>query len=299
DIAARLATLQDSRTVQAGFAFIVVGLGLKAAMFPLHGWLPGAYAYAPSLIAVFLSATATKAAIYLLARFIFVIFSPATDFTHIFMTWIFAPLAATATVVCSLQAAFETDVRRMLAFSSVAQVGLILLGIALANLAGVSAGLLTLLAHALAKGALFMALGGLAMSFRGRRLVELAGAGRDAPFTMAAFAIAAASLMGIPFTLGFLAKWRLAEAAFQANQIWVVAVIAVSSLLTLLYTGRIIEALFFRAAPSSATRAKEAPAGVLIPLWILAGASVWFGIDASLPENLSDAGALALFGARP
>src|SRR5262249_49244569 len=158
DMAARIATLTDSRMVQAGFAFIVVGLGLKAAMFPLHGWLPGAYAYAPSLIAVFLSATATKAAIYLLARFIFTIFQPSSDFAHLFMTWVLAPLGGVAAIVCSIQAAFETEVRRMLAFSSVAQAGLILLGLSMANLAGISAGLLLLLAHALMKGALFMAI---------------------------------------------------------------------------------------------------------------------------------------------
>lgn len=299
DIAARVATLGDSRIVQAGFAFIVVGLGLKAAMFPLHGWLPGAYAYAPSLIAVFLSATATKAAIYLLARFAFSIFQPGSDFAHIFMMWILAPLGAAGAIVCSLQAAFETDMRRMLAFSSVAQVGLILLGLAMGSLAAVSAGLLVLLAHALMKGALFMALGGAATTLKARRLADLAGAGRDAPFTMAAFTIAAASLMGVPLTFGFLAKWRLAEAAFQASQQWVVAIIAISSVLTLIYVGRMIEALFFRAAPANVERTKEAPIGVLIPLWVFAAASIWFGIDASLPESLSNAGALALFGARP
>src|SRR6185295_4406531 len=155
DIAARLATLQDSRTVQAGFAFIVVGLGLKAAMFPLHGWLPNAYAYAPPLMAVFLSATATKAAIYLLARFVFTVFDPSIVFAGHFLGYVLIPLAATAAIVCSLQAAFDQDLRRSLAFSSVAQVGYILLGLSMASAAGISAGLLHLIAHALMKAALF------------------------------------------------------------------------------------------------------------------------------------------------
>ena len=80
DIAERLNGLHDSRVVQAGFGFIVVGLGLKAAMFPLHQWLPNAYAYAPSFVTVFLSATATKAAFYALARFTFTVYDPNWDF---------------------------------------------------------------------------------------------------------------------------------------------------------------------------------------------------------------------------
>ncbi|HEX5008673.1 MAG TPA: monovalent cation/H+ antiporter subunit D family protein [Hyphomonadaceae bacterium] len=296
DLALRLSPLSESRVVQAGFAFIMVGLGLKAAMFPLHGWLPGAYAFAPSVIAAFLSATATKAAIYLMARFAFTVFRPDDAFVHDFLLWILAPLGAVAAVVCSLQATFEKDVRRILAFSSVAQVGYILLGLSVGTVLGASAGLLHLLAHALMKGALFMAVGAATFAVNARTLADFAGAGRNAPWTMAAFTMAAASLMGVPLTLGFLSKWRLIEAALSQNQVWVVAVIAVSSLLALVYVSRMFEAVFLRTPPQGAPRMKEAPVGVLVPLLILAGLSVWLGIDASLPETLADAGARALFG---
>jgi multicomponent Na+:H+ antiporter subunit D len=299
DLAARLATLSDSRIVQTGFAFVVIGLALKAAMFPLHGWLPGAYAHAPSLIAVFLSATATKAAIYLLARFIFIVFEPDPGFVHLFLVWVLAPLAAVAAIVCSIQAMLEPELRRVLAFSSVAQVGYMLLGLSIAGIAGLSAGLLHLLAHALMKAALFMALGGIAISVQARTLADFAGAGRNAPWTMAAFAIAAASLMGLPLTFGFLTKFRLIEAALAADQVWVVAVIAVSSLFGVIYVGRMLEAVFLKPAAPNAPRAAEAPFGVLVPLWILAVASIWFGLDAQLPESLANAGALALLGGRP
>lgn len=299
DIAARVVTLGDSRTVQVGFAFIVVGLGLKAAMFPLHGWLPGAYAHAPSLMNVFLAATATKAALYLMARFLFGVFEPGSDFAYHFMAWVLGPLAGAAAVICSIQAALEKELRRVLAFSSVAQVGYILLGLSIGTTAAASAGLLHLLTHALMKATLFMALGGVALHFRGRTLDDFAGAGRDAPWTMAAFATGSASLIGIPLTAGFLSKWRLIESSLAAGQIWMVVVIAVSSLLAVAYAGRMLEAIFFRTASPGAERAKEAPLGVLVPLWILAGLCVWFGIDASLPESLATAGAQALMGGRP
>jgi multicomponent Na+:H+ antiporter subunit D len=299
DMAVRLAPLSENRTVQAGFAFVFVGLGLKAAMFPLHGWLPGAYGYAPSAIAAFLSATATKAALYLMARFAFTVFEPDDAFVRGFLLWVAAPLAATAAIVCSLQAVFEKDVRRILAFSSVAQVGYILLGLSIGTIVGASAGLMHLLAHALMKGALFMAVGAAALSVNARTLEDFAGAAREAPWTMAAFTVSAASLMGVPLTFGFLTKWRLIEAALAQQQVWVVAVIAVSSLLALVYVGRMLEAIFLKTPAQGAPRIKEAPIGVLAPLLVLAGLCVWFGIDASLPETLADAGARALLGARP
>jgi multicomponent Na+:H+ antiporter subunit D len=267
-------------------------------MFPLHGWLPGAYGYGPSAITAFLSATATKAAIYLMARFAFTIFQPDEAFVHGLLAWVLAPLAGAAAVICSLQAAFANDVRRILAFSSVAQVGYILLGLALGTIGGVSAGLLHLLSHALMKGALFMAVGAATLAVNARTLSDFAGAARDAPWTVAAFTMAAASLMGVPLTFGFLSKWRLIEAALAQEQAWVVAVIAVSSLLALIYVSRMFEAMFLRAPAQGAPRVKEAPIGVLAPLLVLSGLCIWFGIDASLPETLADAGARALFGAQ-
>mgnify|MGYP001811600824 CR=1 FL=1 len=100
-------------------------------------------------------------------------------------------------------------------------------------------------------------------------------------------------------TLGFLAKWRLIGSALEAGQIWIVAVLAIASLLTLIYVGRMLEALFFRPAPAGAPRAREAPVGVLAPLWVVAGLNLWFGLDASLPEQLANAGARALLGGAP
>lgn len=297
DMAARLATLDQSSVVQAGFAFVIVGLGVKAAMFPLHGWLPGAYAGGPSLISVLLAATATKAAIYLMIRFMFEVFPQGTAFGESFLTWVLAPLAAAGAIVCSLQAVFARELRRMIAFSSVAQVGFIFLGVSLASADGLSASLFYMVAHGLMKATMFMALGSLALSIGARRLDDFAGVAREAPWTAVAFAIGAASLVGVPLTMGFLAKWGLIEAAIASGQVWIAAVIAVGSVLTVIYVGRMIEAMFFRAPLPGAPRAKEAPIGVLAPLLVLAGLSIWFGLDASLPEQLAQAGAARLFEA--
>lgn len=299
DMAARLGTLDQSAAVQAGFAFIVAGLGVKAAMFPLHGWLPGAYAHGPSLISLFLAATATKAAIYLMARFLFEVFPDGAAFGDAFLDWVLAPLAAAAVILCSVQAVFARELRRMIAFSSVAQVGFIFLGFSLANADGLSAALFYIVAHGLMKATMFMALGGFAISIGARRLDDFAGVARGAPWTAIAFAIGAASLVGTPLTMGFLAKWQIIEAAFAGGRVWIAVVMAAGSVLTVIYVGRMMEVMFFREPAPGAPRVREAPMGVLVPLLVLAGLSIWFGIDASLPQQLSQAGAANLFEARP
>lgn len=299
DMAARLTTLDQNASVQVGFAFIMAGLGIKAAMFPLHGWLPGAYAGAPSLIALFLAATAAKSAIYLMARFLFEVFPDGTAFGGVFLAWVLGPLAAAGAIICSFQALFEREVRRIIAFSSIAQVGFIFMGFALGTAQGVSAALFYMVAHGLMKATMFMALGAVAINLGARRLDDLAGIAREAPWTAVAFAVGAASLVGTPLTMGFLAKWQLIEAALSGGKVWIAVVIAAGSVLTLLYVGRMLEAMFFRAPAPGAPRAKEAPIGVLVPLLLLVGLTLWFGIDSALPEQLAEAGAAHLFGVRP
>jgi multicomponent Na+:H+ antiporter subunit D len=247
---------------------------------------------------VFLAATATKAAIYLIVRFVFDVF-PDGQFGEIFLRWILAPLAAAAVIIGSLQAIFAKEVRRILAFSSVAQVGFILLGVSLATAAGISAGVYYLIAHALLKGALFMAVGAFAMSVQARTVDDFAGIAREAPWSAVAFGVGAASLAGVPMTMGFLAKWALIAAALESGAVWIAVTLAIGSLLTLIYVGRMMEAIFFRAPAAGGERAREAPVGVLVPLFILAGLSLWFGVASTLPSSMADASAAAVLGAAP
>ena len=204
DIAARLAPAwpDQSRAVIAALAFITVGISLKLALFPLHVWLPNAYAYAPSWVTAFLSATATKVAIYLLVRFYFSIFGVAIDLAR--AAGRARSSSRSRSRRCSSRrsiAVFETDLKRMLAYSSVAQIGYITLGIGLANQAGLTGGLVHIVNHALMKAALFLALGAIFFRVGTVQLDDLAGIGRKMPLTMAAFAIAGFGLVGTPGTV--------------------------------------------------------------------------------------------------
>lgn len=296
ELAAQLPALTGNRSVQVGFAFIIVGLGLKCAMWPLHQWLPNAYSYSPSFVSMFLAATATKVALYALIRWLFTIFNPDYPFEQAIFTWVLAPLGIAAMVVCSFQAVFQTDVRRVLAYSSVAQVGYMILGISIASTAGVSAGLLHLFNHALMKGALFMAIAGICINYKGTTIRDFAGLGRSAPFTMSAFAIAGLSLIGVPLTAGFISKLQLGYALFEHGWWWAVLLVVFSSFLAVLYVGRILQAVFFEPPANPRKSRKEAPLLLLVPLWILALANIYFGIDASFPAGLARDGAVAALG---
>ncbi|MFN3313181.1 MAG: monovalent cation/H+ antiporter subunit D family protein [Hyphomonas sp.] len=296
DLAERLPALTGNRSVQVGFAFIVVGLGLKAAMWPLHQWLPNAYSYSPSFVTMFLSATATKVALYALVRFLFTVFQPEYAFEQASFVWIFAPLGIAAMLICSFQACFQTDVRRILAYSSVAQVGYMILGISLATAAGVAAGLLHLFNHAFIKGALFMAVAGVCLTFKGSHIRDFAGAGRSAPWTMTAFAIAGLSLIGVPLTAGFISKVQLGYALFDAGWWWAVLLVVFSSFLAVFYMGRVLQAIFFMPPADPRKLPKESPLILLVPLWVLALANIYFGVAADLPIGLARDAAVAALG---
>lgn len=286
----------DSRVTKLAFAFIFVGLGLKLAMFPLHTWLPGAYAYAPSFVTAFLAATATKAALYLLLRFGFTVFDPSWDFVAKSLMYLIAGMGIIGMVIASLQAIFQTDIRRVLAFSSVAQVGYMLLGIGMATALGLSAGYLHLLNHALMKGALFFALGAFWYRFGITDVSQMRGLGKTMPLTMAGFCVAGLSIIGVPGTAGFVSKLALVRAAAENGWWWAIGVIVVTSILAILYIGRLIEQAYFHEPPTFTNEAgeeqtvlkNEAPLMMLIPLWVLALAAIGFGINAEWTTSLAD-----------
>lgn len=290
DLARLLPPISREPPVLAGVSLIMVGLGVKAAMFPLHGWLPRAYAHAPTLISGFLSSAATKTAFYLMVRFAFTVFGdgPAPQF----FSSLLGPLAAAGIVVVSLQAMMQQELRRILALSSVAQAGLLLLALALGTGAALAAALLHVLAHGLLKGAMFMAAGGTAP--KAVRIADFNGAVRRAPWAMSAFMICGFSLIGAPLTAGFISKWMLVQAMIQVGWIWGVVAIAASSLASVVYVGRMLEAIFFKPAAAGGPEVREAPLGVLVPLLAMAGLTLWIGLDARSLLDVAQTAAQAL-----
>ncbi|MHA1547632.1 MAG: proton-conducting transporter transmembrane domain-containing protein, partial [Alphaproteobacteria bacterium] len=186
------------------------------------------------------------------------------------------------------------DIKRLFAYSSVAQVGYITLGIALATQTSLTGGLVHVINHGLIKAALFMAIGALVFRASAFNFEEIAGIGRKMPLTAAAIAVAGLSLIGVPGTVGFVSKWYLISAAVELGWWWLAVAIVASSLLTVIYVGRVIEAAWFRPLAPGLADAREAPVDMLIPIWILVGATVYFGLDTRLTVGVADQAAQAL-----
>jgi multicomponent Na+:H+ antiporter subunit D len=298
DIAARLAPamVAHSPAVYAALAFITVGISLKLALFPLHAWLPNAYAYAPSWATAFLAATATKVAIYLLIRYYFSIFGIAIDLDALPVNDIIIVLSVAAMFIASLVAVFESDLKRMLAYSSVAQIGYITLGIGLANQAGLTGGLVHIVNHALMKAALFLAVGAVFYRIGTVRLSELAGIGRKMPLTMTAFTIAGFGLLGTPGTSGFISKWYLAVGALDKGWWVLVFLIVASSLIAVVYVGRVLEVVWLREPGPAVAQASDPPLSMLLPMLVLAAATIYFGINTEWTAGIADTAAKALIG---
>ena len=296
DLGARLPALSESTTVVAALVFILVGVCLKLALFPLHAWLPGAYSQAPSIVTAFLAATATKVALYLLLRFTFTVFGLDLSLAALPLQVTLIAFGLAGVLFASLIAVYQSDIKRMLAYSSVAQMGYLVTAVALGNVLGLQAALLHLFNHALMKAALFLALAGVVLHF-GSTLTAIRGLGRSMPWTAAALVVAGMSLVGMPLTAGFISKWYLVSASIDAGLWWVAGIIVIGSLLAAVYVWRIVEALYAQDGEAATISAKrEAPAGLLIPVWILALANIYFGIDTELPLQVTAQAARFLMG---
>lgn len=300
DLSEILPQVWDARAVKVAYGFLAVGFCLKLALFPLHLWLPNAYAYAPSAVTAFMAATATKVAVYMLLRFFLTIFGPAFSFDVMELDRLLLLLALAAIVAMSLVAIFQTNVKRLLAYSSVAQIGYMILGLSFASVTGLTATLLHLFNHALMKGALFMALGCVVYRIGSVRIEAMAGLGRRMPLTTAAFVVGGLSLVGVPLTVGFVSKWYLILGALERGW-WPVAVaVLVASVMALAYVWRVVEVAYFRPpASEEALEEGEAPWSLLAPTWALVAMNVYFGIDAGRTVGVAQEAARALLGTAP
>jgi multicomponent Na+:H+ antiporter subunit D len=283
DLTSRLSGMVGTPVYVVAVTFIVVGLAIKTALFPLHGWLPDAYTYAPAPVTGLISAVMAKVSAYALFRVLFFVLRTegAAGQTLTVLAW----ASAIAVVAGSMMALAQQDVRRMLAFSSVGQMGYITLGLALGSRVALIGALLHVLNHAVMKGCLFLIAGGVRWHTGISRIEAFHGMGRRLPWTMAAFTVAALSMIGVPPTAGFFSKWYLLTGALEAHTWYFAAALMLSSLLSAVYFFRVLEVAYLRPAPESGDDAsdgeparRELPTRMLAPILILATAVLLLGV---------------------
>ncbi|MDS0258307.1 monovalent cation/H+ antiporter subunit D family protein [Haloarcula sp. S1CR25-12] len=256
DMSAKLAAVgYDSTLVLTAFGLMVGGLTVKVALFPLHTWQPDAYANAPDSASAFISALVSTVSAYALARLLFSVFT--VDFLTAVPAarWALVALASLSIVAGSALAVSQRNVQRMLAYSSVSQFGLVIAGFTVATPIAVVGATVHLVGHAVMKGGLFAATGIIERETGASTVGGYAGMGTRTPLAAGAFTVLALAMVGVPPAIGFVGKWYILVGAVEA-EIWpVVAVLLVSTLLTLAYFARLGERLYF----AEATIREEAP----------------------------------------
>jgi multicomponent Na+:H+ antiporter subunit D len=210
---------------------------------------------------------------------------------------IFIALGLIGIFVASISAINQINVKHLFAYSSIAQIGYMIIGFSLSTITGLTATLLHMFNHALMKSAIFLALAAVIYRVGNVELNSLRGLGRQMPLTMSAIVIGGLSLIGVPLTVGFISKWYLLMALIEQGW-WPVAVlILIGSMLAVIYVWRIVEVAYFKDPLNVDETAKEAPLIFLIPIWILVIANIYFGIDTRLSVQVAEGAAQSLFGA--
>ncbi len=241
-----------------------VGFGTKAGLAPFHPWLPDAHAEAPTPISVILSGIMIEMGLYALLRTLG-LFLP----TYSVVASILLILAVFSMLLGALLAMVQSDLKRLLAYSSVSQIGYIAMGLGIGTYLGYYGAFYQLISHILAKPLLFMCVGAIIYSLALRNIEELGGVGKRMPITMACFFIGAFSLSGIPPLAGFLSKLTLIISTAHAHLWWLLLLTLLTSLLTLFYAVRAAYTAFWGEEKNEKIKeAKEAPLSILFPIII-------------------------------
>jgi multicomponent Na+:H+ antiporter subunit D len=232
--------------VQAAFALLVVGLLIKVAVFPVHTWLPAAYADTADSVSGLISAVVSTVAAYALLRVVFTVFTVDFLAANPFGRDLLMVAGGVSIVAGSLLAVSQAEIKRMLAYSSVSQFGLVVGAVAVANGTALTGAAIHLVGHAVMKGGLFLGVGLIATGTGARTVTEYDGLADRVPTSAGAFGVLALALVGVPPAVGFVGKWYIAVGAVE-DQAWLLAaVILASTLLTLAYFARLIERMYFR-----------------------------------------------------
>ena len=255
-------------------AFILIGFGVKASMFPLHTWLPDAHPAAPSSISALLSGIVIKAGVYGIIRTLFMIFIPS-QFSWQVTLAVFAALTMT---YGNFAALLQKDIKRLLAYSSIAQMGYILFAISTTTSYGLTAGLMHTMNHALMKGLLFFCAGAFIYRAGTRNLDELKGIGHKMPLTAVIFTVATLSISGVPPLNGFVSEFMIVYAGVNAGMLAFTVVMLINILLGFAYYLRLIKIIVWSTPTENVKKVKRAPTLMLLPMALMALSCIIIGL---------------------
>lgn len=293
DLAATLEGLEESPLIILSVGCMIIGFGIKMALFPLHGWQPAAHSYAHPAADPMIAGVMIKVPAYAMLRFFFCIFSENSPVMQLFFDAI-GIMAVCGILFASLKALRYSTYNKILAYSSIGQVGYVALGFAIGNVYGLVGAVLHIVSHAFMKSGLFYTSGALKYKFGIHETTQLGQVYRDMPVTSMTMVVCALSMIGLPPFAGFFSKWYLALGAIENGQYGYVAVLIASSLLSAIYFFRVFEKLFMdkktvterkdTALPQDSGKRKrnrELPWQLMVPMIAVVAVIVLIGLFSS------------------
>jgi multicomponent Na+:H+ antiporter subunit D len=287
DLAQLLPNLYYSKMVLVGFAFILLGLSIKMALFPMHVWLPDAYAYAPSAVSAAVAPLMTKVMAYVMIRVMFTVFKPEFSTALFQVTDIMVWLGTFAILFGAIMALSQDDFKRMLTYVIVAEIGYIIGGIGVANAIALKGAIFHIVNDALMVACLFFVAGQIMYRTGGHRIDDFRGMFKTMPITATIFTVGALAVIGVPPTCGFFSKWYLLLGGIEARQWGFVAALLVCTLINIALFFRVLDKGLFthahgsvplNASPAGNPHTGEAPLTMLIPGFSLAVIIILVGI---------------------
>ncbi|MCV3769457.1 MAG: proton-conducting transporter membrane subunit [Wolbachia pipientis] len=288
DMAERIVPLYDNNIVRLGTLFIFIGLSTKMALFPLSKWLVNSYSEAPSFITIFFSGTVTKVMIYVFIRIFYTIFHQNFFLFKPPLNNVIVILALCSIVFGALFAITETDMKKLLANSSISQIGYIVLMLGLNSKTGLFAAVFHTINHSMVKISLFMVTGCISYKFNSTKVENLSGLEKSMPYITFMSTLLGLALIGMPLTSGFVSKWYMMKAIIESHA-WISLVIFVtSSFLALIYIWQMVEKMYFGNTTTAShvkmivVHANEIPLPMLFCLLFMTISIVMIGIYSNL-----------------
>jgi len=287
DLGQLLPDLYQSKTILIGFSFIMTGLGIKIALFPLHGWLPDAYAYAPSAVSAVIAPLMTKVMAYALIRVMFTVFQPDFSISVTHVTDVMVWFGTVAILFGAVMALSQSDFKRMLSYVIIAEIGFIVGGIGVANTIAFKGAVFHILNDAIMVACLFLVAAQIMYRTGGHRIEDFKGMFSTMPTTAVIFSVGALAVIGVPPTCGFFSKWYLLLGGIQAHQWGFVAALLVCTLINVALFFRVFDkALYVHGQDTGGAHAgipgnphpSGVPLSMLIPAGVLAAAIILVGI---------------------
>jgi multicomponent Na+:H+ antiporter subunit D len=290
----------DRTLLRVTFWCLLTGFGVKAALMPLHGWVPDVHPAAPASFSALLSGVMVATGCFGILRVVFEVFGVGLA-ADLGVMPVLTGVAAVSVLLAAILAAGEDNLKRRLAWSTISQMAYVVLAVSLLAPKVTAGGLVQISNHAFLKGALFFCAGLLARQAGIKRVSEMAGAARRMPLTMAAFTVAALGIVGVPPLSGFISKWFLGVGMLEAGQPLLLLVLLGGALLAALYLLEPVWMAYFHPPPAggSGRRRPEAPPSLLVPLLAATVLSILLGLAASLPGlplSLAERAAATFFG---